>query len=78
MDFTDVTLGLVVIFILFIVIFFVAREIMLWYWKVDKIVDLLEEIKKNTISKSKEVNKPLDVPANSEDPNEKQIQSTPS
>jgi len=37
-----------------IVIFFVLREVFMWYWKINKIVALLEEIKENT---KKETNK---------------------
>jgi hypothetical protein len=37
-----------VIFIIFgIVIFFVSREILTWYWKLNKIVRILERIERN-------------------------------
>jgi len=37
-----------VIFIIFgIVIFFVSREILTWYWKLNKIIRLLERIERN-------------------------------
>ena len=38
----------VLIVILVIAAFFVLREVMTWYWKLNKIVSLLEEIKENT------------------------------
>lgn len=30
------------------VVFIIFRVVMLWYWKIDKIVGLLEKIEKNT------------------------------
>ena len=38
----------VLIVILVIAAFFVLREVMTWYWKLNRIVSLLEEIKENT------------------------------
>ena len=40
-------MGAAVVFI-FLLIFLVCREIVTWYWKINKIVDLLEDIKENT------------------------------
>ena len=41
----DETVGLILIGILvWIVIWFIAREVMCWYWKVNKIISLLESI----------------------------------
>ncbi|MDD3072623.1 MAG: hypothetical protein PHH17_01235 [Candidatus Pacebacteria bacterium] len=37
---------LIVIFFL-IIIFFVCREILCWYWKINKIINLLEKIVEN-------------------------------
>ena len=34
--------------VLFIVIFLILRMFWLWYWKIDKIVELLENINENT------------------------------
>jgi hypothetical protein len=31
-----------------IVVFLVFREVLTWYWKINKMVDLLEKIEKNT------------------------------
>lgn len=39
------------IFSLFL-IFIIGREIITWYWKINKIVDLLEKIEKNTRKES--------------------------
>jgi len=45
MDFvTPFLIGIVVI----IALFLLFRAVALWYWKIDKIVDLLIEIKENT------------------------------
>jgi len=41
----DFALGLIVTLFVFVGIFLVCREIMCWYWKQNKIVELLEEIK---------------------------------
>ena len=30
------------------VVFIILREFMAWYWKTNQIIDLLEDIKKNT------------------------------
>ena len=37
--------------ILVVVIFLLGREIMAWYWKTNQIIDLLEDIKRNTQTK---------------------------
>ena len=42
-DFSPVLIILVVI-----LLFLIFRALVLWYWKVNKIVSLLEDIKKNT------------------------------
>ena len=34
--------------IIVILVFLLVREIMLWYWKVNEIVELLKDIKANT------------------------------
>ena len=34
--------------IIVVLVFLLVRAIMLWYWKIDKIVGLLEQIEKNT------------------------------
>jgi len=39
--------------ILAIFIFFVLRELFTWYWKLNKIVKLLEDIEENTRPKEK-------------------------
>ena len=31
-----------------IFIFFILREVITWYWKINKAIDLLEKIEKNT------------------------------
>lgn len=31
-----------------VLVFLVLREVFTWYWKINKIVDLLEKIEKNT------------------------------
>jgi ABC-type uncharacterized transport system permease subunit len=36
-------------------IFLVLREFFCWYWKVNKIVELLEDIKENIASKNKPI-----------------------
>ena len=43
------------IFVL-LVIFFISRELVCWYWKLNKIINLLEQIIENT-KKEKEENK---------------------
>jgi hypothetical protein len=40
----DVLIGIGIV----ILITFIGREVALWYWKVNKIVSLLEKIEKNT------------------------------
>ncbi|MBL0350188.1 MAG: hypothetical protein IPP68_07430 [Elusimicrobia bacterium] len=37
-------LGIVIALAVIIFIFLISRAIVLWYWKIDKIVELLEEI----------------------------------
>lgn len=46
-------IGLVIIFIVFLI----SRAFMLWYWKISKIVKLLEEIANNLKNKPKEEEK---------------------
>lgn len=46
-------IGIVVV----IVLFLIFRAIILWYWKINKIVKLLEEIANNLKKKSKEEEK---------------------
>ncbi len=50
-----------IILVVQILLFFIFREIFLWYWKINKIVDLLGEIKKNTSTKNTEVVLPQDA-----------------
>ncbi|MDR3546765.1 MAG: hypothetical protein P4M11_00570 [Candidatus Pacebacteria bacterium] len=40
-----------------LVLFFIIKEILTWFWKINKIVSLLEEIEENTRLKNK---RPLD------------------
>jgi len=40
-----------------VVVFLIFRALVLWYWKIDKIVKLLEEIIDNLKSKPKEEGK---------------------
>lgn len=44
--FSPVSIALVIIVIL--LLFLIIREIVCWYWKINKIVDLLEKIEDNT------------------------------
>jgi len=37
--------GVVIFILICIVLFFVFRAVVLWYWKIDRIVKLLEDIK---------------------------------
>jgi len=46
-----ITLGIIVL------VFLLIREILTWYWKINKVVSLLEDIKRNT---RKETKKPED------------------
>ena len=40
--------GILIWIVIGIVLFFLVREILLWYWKVNKAIELLEKIEKNT------------------------------
>jgi hypothetical protein len=39
---------IVIIAVILILLFLILREFFCWYWKINKIVDLLEDIKQNT------------------------------
>lgn len=43
---TQVTPGVVIVIL--IIFFLIIREIVTWYWKINKMVSLLEEIRDNT------------------------------
>jgi len=47
MDIISIVIGVA----LLIVLFLLLREFWCWYWKISKIVDLLEDIKENTSHK---------------------------
>ena len=40
--------GIVIALPVVIIFFFTFRFVVLWYWKVDRMVELLEKIEKNT------------------------------
>ena len=39
---------LLVVFVISLILFFITRWLLLWYWKINKIVELLEKINVNT------------------------------
>lgn len=43
---------IIVPFVFTIIIFIIFREVLTWYWKLNKISDLLEKIEENTRSKN--------------------------
>lgn len=59
----DSWLGAIPILFFAFITFLVLREVVLWYWKIGKIVELLEKIEKNTRAKHEDQN--VDVKLNS-------------
>jgi len=57
---SDTILSTLVVLIIIIVLFVVLRELVTWYWKLNKIVELLEQIEENTRPKGKKSVEPLD------------------
>lgn len=45
------SLNPLIVILLAVCIFFMVREILTWYWKINKIVKLLEKIEENTNKK---------------------------
>ena len=54
----DILLALGALFLFFLIV----REFWTWYWKLNKIVSLLEDIKENTTSENKKTQPPPDQP----------------
>ena len=44
------------ILVISVVVFLICREITCWYWKINKVILLLETIAKNTSNEAKENN----------------------
>jgi hypothetical protein len=44
-------LGFIEIVAFVVIFFFLVREVLVWYWKINKIVSLLEKIEENTRDK---------------------------
>ncbi len=54
----------IIIGVLLLMLAFLAlREFFCWYWKINKIVGLLEDIKKNTTRENNEIQPPIPLKA---------------
>jgi hypothetical protein len=49
--------------LIFILVFAILREVLMWYWKINEMCDLLEKIEQNTRPKGTVAN-PLSIPEN--------------
>lgn len=50
-------LDVLVAFAYVAIFFFIIREVIMWYWKINKIIDLLEKIEENTRPVGKKLQK---------------------
>ncbi len=48
-------LNWLIAFVIFILFVLIVREILCWYWKINKIINLLEDIKENTSHKAQPI-----------------------
>ena len=82
-DATSLLIGLAIVILIFLVI----REILCWYWKINNIVDLLEDIKyeisrsnkalKNISQESQEINNASNLIPQSQPPSQPLVQKLP-